>query len=146
MIRILRKRIKHNFKVLRYVFTNFRNIINFSKAAPDNSETENVPTMTAFEAKEKLDNDELIILDIRSQRDFEDAHIMGSIQIEIFDVLDNLAKLPNDKEIGVICYGGGGSMTVTKMLMNNGYAQVKNVEGGIIRYALDVDNTLLELF
>jgi hydroxyacylglutathione hydrolase len=90
--------------------------------------------MTAFETKEKLSKDELVILDIRGQRDFEDVHIEGSIQMEIFDVLDNLARIPKNKEIGINCYGGGGSMTVTKMLLDNGYANVKNIEGG--KYAM----------
>jgi rhodanese-related sulfurtransferase len=50
--------------------------------------------------------------------------------------------LPKNIEIGVICYGRGASMTITQMLIDKGF-NAKNITGGIIRYALDVDTELL---
>ena len=70
--------------------------------------------------------------------------IEGSINFPLFDEND-MSTLPLDKEIVVMCYGGGASLTVAKKLIENGF-NAKNVKGGIMRYALDVDTDLLALF
>lgn len=146
MVRKFTKKIKHNLKVVRYAVTNLRNILRFSKAAPDDSMTKHVPSISVFDAKKKLDKDELLIVDVRSERDFKDAHIEGSIRVDLFSLTDRIPELPRDKTIGVICYGGGASMTVTQMLLDHGFDMTRNIEGGIIRYALDVDEELLAKF
>ncbi|MHA2365597.1 MAG: rhodanese-like domain-containing protein [Candidatus Hodarchaeales archaeon] len=134
---------KNTYKAYKFGLFNIRNIIRFMKIAPSEAETENVPHMTVYEVKEELDKGELFILDVRGQGDFRNAHLESSVQMSLFDVLDNLGELPRDKPIGVLCYGGGASMTVTQMLIDNGFDNAKNIKGGIIRYALDVDDELL---
>ncbi|OLS22273.1 MAG: hypothetical protein HeimC3_31500 [Candidatus Heimdallarchaeota archaeon LC_3] len=72
--------------------------------------------------------------------------MLNITEMWIIEVIDKITELPKDKEIGVICYGAGESMAVTQMLIDRGFTNAENIEGGIIRYALDVDNSLLELF
>ena len=134
---------KTTYKAYKFGLFNIRSLIKFMKIAPSESEAENVPQMTVFDVKKELDKNDLFILDIRDQSDFKSANIEGSVQMDLFDVLDNLTELPKDKKIGVLCYGGGASMTVAQMLIDNGFDNVKNIKGGIIRYALDVDDELL---
>lgn len=71
-------------------------------------------------------------------------HIWDSIHIEFPDILDNLDQIPKNKDIGVICYGGGASEYITQLLLANEYPSVMNIKGGIIRWALDVDDSFLE--
>lgn len=115
------------------------------KVAPSDEESKDVPSITVFEAKGKIDSgDNFYIIDVRSKDDFESAHIQGSRQMTIFEFEkeETFDSLPKDVEIGVICYGGGASMSITQMLINKGF-NAKNITGGIIRYALDVDTDLL---
>ena len=140
----IRKRVKTNLKAYKFGLSNIGNLTRFMKVAPSDEETKNVPSMTVFEAKEKIDKNALYVIDVRSEGDFANAHIEGSRQMTIFEFEDESIydSFPKDGEIGVLCYGGGASMTITQMLVNKGF-DAKNIEGGIIRYALDVDTKLL---
>ena len=51
-------------------------------------------------------------------------------------------KIDSDKEIGVLCLGGGRSGKVTGFLLQRGFTNVKNIVGGIKRYSDDVDQSL----
>ena len=136
-------KVKNSFKAYKYGLFNFRKLIKFMKIVPDAETLKHTPQMTVFEAKELLDKGELVILDVRGKKDYDTCHIEGSILIDLFLVLDNLESLPRDKKIGVICYGGGASNTVAQLLLDRGFINVRNITGGIIRYALDGDESLL---
>jgi hypothetical protein len=71
----IRKRIKTNLKAYKFGLTNIKNISRFMKVGPIEEKTKNVPTMTVFEAKEKIDNNSLFVIDIRNRDDFESAYI-----------------------------------------------------------------------
>lgn len=103
-----------------------------------------VPTITVFEAEKMLAAGKFVILDVRGFGDYEIMHIGGSIHIEFTEVFENLGKIPRDKSIGVICYGGGASEYITQLLLEDGYSDVSNIKGGIIRWALDINDSLLE--
>ena len=138
-----RGKVKNSLNAYRHGLFNFRKLIKFMKIAPADVKEDDVPQMDVFDVKDRLANNDLFILDIRSQKDFESAHIGGSIQMDLFTILDHLDDIPKDKIIGVLCYGGGASLTVAQMLIERGFNKVKNIKGGIIRYALDVDDSLL---
>lgn len=62
-----------------------------------------------------------LLLDIRKPSDFEKFHIRGSINIFWLDLFkeENLAKLPTDKPIFIMCYVGhtaSQAMTLLKLL------------------------------
>lgn len=139
----IKGKIKTSFNAYKFGLFNFRKLIKFMKVAPDNASLTNTPQMTVFEAKEQLEKNELFVLDIRGEKDYENCHIEGSIRMDLFSILENLDTLPKDKKMGVLCYGGGASNTVTQMLIDQGFTNVRNIKGGIIRYALDVDDSLL---
>ncbi|MEW6019861.1 MAG: rhodanese-like domain-containing protein, partial [Pseudomonadota bacterium] len=68
-------------------------------------------TISAAKLSEKLagaDKATLFLVDIRSKADYDKGHIEGATQIDFkqWAASDNLAKLPKDKKIVVICYTG----------------------------------------
>ena len=133
-------KIRHNLRLWSYAFRNIGKFRRFTQV-PKESE---IPFLTVFEVKEILEKDQLVIVDVRSENDYNDVHIEGSVNFPLFDQND-YSSLPRDKQIAVMCYGGGASLTVAKTLIENGY-NASNVKGGIMRYALDVDTDLLEKF
>lgn len=139
----IKGKIKTSYKAYKFGIFNFRQLISFLKVAPNESDLENTPQMTVFEAKELLNQGTLFIIDVRGKKDYENGHLDGSVHSSLFTVLETLEMLPKDKTIGVLCYGGGASNTVTQMLIDKGITNVKNIKGGIIRYALDVDESML---
>ena len=139
----IKGKIKTSLKAYKFGLFNAKKLIKFIKVAPDEKDLIFTPQLTVFEAKEHLDKGELVIVDVRSIKDFENAHIDGAIHMDLFNVLDNISKLPKDKIIGILCYGGGASLTVTQMLLDREVTNARNIKGGIIRYALDLDDSLL---
>ncbi|MEL3973154.1 MBL fold metallo-hydrolase [Rossellomorea oryzaecorticis] len=98
-----------------------------------------VKAMSPKEAAQKVINKEdLFILDVRNTDAFEDWKIDGHsfeyLNIPYFDLLDGveeiLEKLPNDKDILVVCAKEGSSIMVAEMLSDEG-KDVSYLEGGM---------------
>ena len=91
--------------------------------------------ITAEEAKEMIDTQEVIILDVRTQEEFIEKHIEGALLIPDYE-LANVAKskLPDkNKKILVYCRSGNRSKSATKLLIDMGYTDVYDF-GGIINW------------
>lgn len=87
--------------------------------------------ITAEEAKDMIDTQELIILDVRTPEEYEEEHIEGALLIPDYD-LKNLAdsKLPDkDEEILVYCRSGNRSKSAAKVLVDMGYTNVHDFDG-----------------
>jgi rhodanese-related sulfurtransferase len=91
-----------------------------------------VPLVKSEEVKELLDKDNVYILDIRSQKEFDVSHIQGAKMIDYdnFDKKD-VINIPKDAEVIVYCSVGYRSEKVGEKLMKNGFSNVKNLYGGI---------------
>lgn len=73
--------------------------------------------------------DAIMVLDIRSEEDFEKGHIEGAINVPFKKVGDNYDKLPNNKPIYVICYTGQTAGITTAMLRVAGYNAISLSRG-----------------
>lgn len=74
----------------------------------------------------------LLILDIRTPREFEDFNF-GGIHIPLDELLlriNEFEHLKND-EIVVICYTGLQSEIARKILEKRGFSRLRNLEGGL---------------
>jgi sulfur-carrier protein adenylyltransferase/sulfurtransferase len=97
------------------------------------------------ELKSKLDNqDELLLLDVREPMEREWANLENSTHIPMGEMQDRHHELQEyrDKEIIVYCHSGVRSFHVTQFLLNSGFTIVKNLEGGIDAWSLEVDPTI----
>ena len=90
-------------------------------------------TLTAEEAKARLDEDDsIILLDVRTQEEFDEGHIPGAVCLPSEDISAAL-PLPfeKDAEIFVYCRSGRRSAEAAGKLADMGYANVADF-GGII--------------
>jgi len=67
---------------------------------------------------------ESIIIDIRSENDYQSGHIPGSKNIPFASVIERSAELTPFKHIYFYCYGGQGSTNVAKMLSDRGFDNI----------------------
>ncbi|HZK21801.1 MAG TPA: rhodanese-like domain-containing protein [Oscillospiraceae bacterium] len=91
-------------------------------------------TITAKEAKEKIDGDsEVIVLDVRTKEEYVISHIGGAILIPYDTITDKKPDLlPNlDAEILIYCRSGRRSAIAAEALIELGYTNVYDF-GGII--------------
>lgn len=85
------------------------------------------PAMTAEVLYENLNDDnssnDPFILSIRSSSQYEIGHIAGAVNIAFSSLFteENLSKLPNDKQIVVVCYTGHTASQATALLNINGF-------------------------
>lgn len=93
---------------------------------------ENIAAYSIDEFMSK-NNDRIIILDVRSEREYLEGHIRNAINIPFDRVLKEEININNDKIVLVYCSRGGRSMKVAKLLSYKGF-RVVNVIGGLKEY------------
>jgi len=99
--------------------------------------------ITPSELKSMMDeNSDLYVLDVREPHEIAICAIEGTIKIPLGDVSERYLEIPNDQTVVVHCKLGGRSAQAVEFLQSKGYTDVKNLAGGIIRWADDVDASL----
>ena len=91
--------------------------------------------ITAEEAKEIIDTEEVTILDVRTPQEYEEGHIEGALLIPDYELKDLAdSKLPDkDEKILVYCRSGNRSKSAAKILIDMGYTNVHDF-GGIMAW------------
>ena len=76
----------------------------------------------------------MMILDVRTNKDYERGHIPGAIHVPLSDIGDKIKKLKKDKELVVYCENGNRSIWAIKRLMGMGYKNLFNLKGGYLAW------------
>lgn len=67
-----------------------------------------------------------LILDVRSKGEFSSGHILGSLNIPVQDLENNLKKLKKDQIVITCCASGMRSASAKNILLKNGFKEVHN--------------------
>ena len=97
--------------------------------------------ITAEEAKQIMDNEEgYIILDVRTQEEYDEGHIPGAIVISHEEIAEKAEDVLTDKNqlILVYCRSGRRSKIAAEALVELGYTNIKEF-GGIIDWPYEVE-------
>ena len=97
--------------------------------------------ITAEEAKQIMDSEEgYIILDVRSQEEYDQGHIPGAILIPDTEIKAKAEEVLTDKDqlILVYCRSGRRSKLAAEALVELGYTNIKEF-GGIIDWPYEVE-------
>ena len=97
--------------------------------------------ITAEEAKQIIDTEEgYIILDVRTQEEYDQGHIPGAILIPDTEIKAKAEDVLTDKEqmILVYCRSGRRSKLAAESLVELGYTNIKEF-GGIIDWPYEVE-------
>ena len=106
----------------------------------DNQEVVYV-NITAEEAKEIMDSEEgYVILDVRTQEEYDQGHIPGAILIPNTEIEDRAEEVLTDKDqlILVYCRSGRRSQLAAEALVELGYTNIKEF-GGILDWPYEVE-------
>lgn len=80
------------------------------------------------------DRDDVLVLDVREQWEYDEGHIPGVTLLPMGEVPARLSEIPTDKEVIVTCRTGNRSGQVTDYLRQNGFDNVHNMSGGIVAW------------
>ena len=97
--------------------------------------------ITAEEAKQIMDSEEgYIILDVRTQEEYDQGHIPGATQISHEEIAEKAEEVLTDKEqlILVYCRSGRRSKIAAEALAELGYTNIKEF-GGISDWPYEVE-------
>ena len=97
--------------------------------------------ITAEEAKQIMDTEEgYIILDARTQEEYDEGHIPGAIVISHEEITEKAEEMLTDKNqlILVYCRSGRRSKIAAEALVELGYTNIKEF-GGIIDWPYEVE-------
>ena len=98
-------------------------------------------TISQDEAKTIMDtNEDIVILDVREQDEFNEGHIPGAILIPYTEIEDKAEEMlpEKDKEILVYCRSGRRSKIAAQALAHLGYTEIKEF-GGIIDWEYEIE-------
>jgi len=102
-----------------------------------------IPEITCYELKEKLDDQEpVIIVDVREEYELDISKIDQSIHIPLNELEDRLDELDKEKSYVMQCRSGGRSATATQILIDHHFLDVHNLAGGINEWARSIDSSL----
>ena len=96
--------------------------------------------ISGAEAKELMDSESgYIIIDARTQEEYDQGHIPGAVLIPEYEIADRVEKeLPDKKQlILVYCRSGRRSKIAAEALVKLGYTNVKEF-GGIIDWEYEI--------
>jgi adenylyltransferase/sulfurtransferase len=95
--------------------------------------------ITVKQLKARLDAGERpYILDVREPAEYQIANLNGTL-IPLGTLSSRLNELDRDREIVVHCKSGGRSAQACDILRGAGFENVKNLEGGILAWADQID-------
>ena len=97
--------------------------------------------ITAEEAKQIMDSEKgYIILDVRTQEEYDQGHIPGATQISHEEIAEKAEEVLPDKNqlILVYCRSGRRSKIAAEALVELGYTNIKEF-GGIIDWSYETE-------
>ncbi len=85
--------------------------------------------VTTWGEVEKLDSEKYILVDVRTELEFDNGHVEGAINIPLDNLRERLSELDTDKTIVEYCQVGLRGYVADRILSQHGY-RVLNVTGG----------------
>ena len=98
-------------------------------------------SISVKELKAELDSGKQpVLLDVREPWEFAIAKIDGSVLVPLATLPQSLGDLDRSAEIVAICHHGMRSADATSFLLQQGFANVRNLVGGIDAWSVHVDS------
>lgn len=80
-------------------------------------------------------DDNVALLDVRTDEEYHQEHIEGTLHIPLQSLRENISKLSGEKnkKIIVYCHSGNRSVSASRILLENGFHPL-NLNGGISQW------------
>lgn len=110
-------------------------LITLVMSCKDEPQTE-VKMVTPEEMQSLLEQDDIQLVDVRTQQEYENGYIENSQNIDIKSPTfeEDILKLDKTKPVIVYCKSGGRSAKCTKKLKAAGFIKIYDLEGGLEKW------------
>ena len=107
------------------------------------SRRQSTPEITVLELKKNIDDgDGGQVIDVRSQEEYDFVNIQPSTLIPMNDIADVAATWDKSQALVIMCRSGARSASVVDYRVSQGFENVKNLKGGILAWAHEIDPSL----
>jgi rhodanese-related sulfurtransferase len=95
-------------------------------------------------AQEMMANADVVVLDVRTDDEFNSGHIENAIQIDFLsgDFDQKIADLDKEKTYLVYCHSGNRSRKAQAKMKQMGFVEVINMDGGITAWTSQGKNVV----
>lgn len=96
-----------------------------------------VTTIAPAEAEEKMHKRKTKVLDVRTPKEFAEGHLPNAVNIDVMDSASfarQIQLLKKRKNYVVYCRSGKRSLKASAILVQNGFKNIYNMEGGILEW------------
>ncbi len=119
--------------LLLVLMGNMASCQNAGKKLPDGTTSVSV-TVSADDFQKKMSSlKDVQLVDVRTPEEYSEGHIKNSLNFNVqgssFEA--EVAKLDKKRPVMVYCRSGGRSASAQRMLIDMGFAEVINLDGGI---------------
>jgi rhodanese-related sulfurtransferase len=80
-------------------------------------------------------DDKAYLLDVREDDEWVAGHAPGAHHLPMMEIPTRLSEVPQDGDVVVVCRMGGRSGQVVAYLRQNGWDNVRNLDGGMQDWA-----------
>jgi len=87
---------------------------------------------------QNVDREKVMIVDVRTPMEFALGSIEGAVNIPLDDLRNRLQEIPRDKDVILFCQVGLRGYLAFRILIQNGYQQIRNLSGGYKTYLATV--------
>ena len=101
-----------------------------------------IQDLTPKEFKDYLVDDEVTLVDVREQWEFDICQIKGAILIPLGEIAESYVNLNKNSKIALYCHSGIRSMHVADFLLSKDFQSLVNLQGGIDAWAQEIDTTV----
>lgn len=125
------------------VFGTPKDVVNQAALVANNILLDRFEQVKVSEVRELVENDAFIV-DVREKYEYEEGHLINSVNIPLSELRDRLDEIPKDEPVYMHCRSAQRSYNAVLALQGLGYDNVYNISGsylGICAYEYFLDQT-----
>lgn len=95
--------------------------------------------LSPAKAKDLINNEEVVVLDVRTDDEFKAGHIPNAILIPVQQLADRVDELDKEQAYLVVCRSGNRSVTASEMLLKDGFKNIYNLDVGMNGWTYEIE-------
>jgi len=93
---------------------------------------QSIPAVHAASVEKMIEDDEhFILLDVRSEQEFDSGHLPGALNVYVGQLRDRISEVPADRSVVTFCDSGRRASIAASILKAEGFDDVRNCLGSM---------------
>lgn len=109
---------------------------NSASSSTTNTTSQSVITNVDTATVQKLDltDPSIQLIDVRTPDEYKAGHIAEAKLIPLQELPNRLSEIDKTKKVYVICHSGNRSSQASQILKENGFTNIYNIQGGMMKW------------